>query len=367
MANAASEKTEPATPKRREEERNKGNIPKSADLSAAVMVTIGVTFLSVYSKQILTLLKVMLVNTFTHLRPQDISTGDILAILKPFFTILAQIVLPFLLVLMVVGILVVRMQVGHVVAWDKLKFDLGNISPSKALNNAKNMFNPASVKNMVEFVKAILKVLIVFACGYSILNGRKDELYGLLGANIETSFAVIGSILAQMLFNICMAMLIIGFIDKKYQTYEYEKSIKMSKTEIQDESKNSDGDPKIKAKIRSTGMRILRQTMLANTAKADVVVTNPTHYAVALKYDKLSTPAPKVVAKGVDFLAFKIREVAQNNKVPIVENPPLARALYKLVPIDGIIPQEMFVAVAEVLAYVYNKDKQGINGQPGGR
>jgi flagellar biosynthetic protein FlhB len=104
--------------------------------------------------------------------------------------------------------------------------------------------------------------------------------------------------------------------------------------------------------------------MMANVAKADVVVTNPTHYAIAIKYDKTKAPAPQVVGKGVDFVAFKIREIAQNNKIPIVENPPLARALYKLVPLDGIIPSEMFVAVAEVLAYVYNKDKQG---QTGGR
>lgn len=359
MANAASEKTEPASPKRRQEERSKGNVAKSADLSAAVMVTLGVSLLSVFSKQILSLLQTMMVDTFTHLHPQNISTDDVLVTIKPFFTVSAKILLPFLLILMVAGAISIRMQIGHVLAWEKLKFDLNNISPSKALNNAKNMFNPASARNLVELIKSFLKLLIVFACGYSILNGRKDELFALMGANIETSFAVIGSILVQMLTNICLAMLIIGFIDRKYQTYEYEKSIKMSKTEIQDEAKNADGDPKVKAKIRSVGMRIMRQTMLANTAKADVVVTNPTHYAIALKYDKLTTPAPQVVAKGVDFLAFKIREVAQNNNVPIVENPPLARALYKLVPVDGIIPQEMFVAVAEVLAYVYNKDKQG--------
>lgn len=363
MSGPGSERTEAATPKRRSEERNKGNVPKSADLSAAIMVTLGVSLLSVYSKQILTLLQTMLVNTFTHLRPQDISTDDILLILMPFFKVAAQILLPFLIVLMVVGALVVRMQIGHVLAWEKLKFDLNNISPSKALNNAKNLFNPAAPRNLVEFVKSFLKLLVVFSCGYSIINGRKDELYGLLGNNIEASFAVIGSILIQMLFNICMAMLVIGFIDRKYQTYEYEKSIKMTKAEVKDEARNSEGDPKVKAKIRSIGMKMLREKMMANVAKADVVVTNPTHYAVALKYDKLTTPAPQVVAKGVDFVAFKIREIAQNNKVPIVENPPLARALYKLVPIDGIIPQEMFVAVAEVLAYVYNKDKQG---QPGG-
>ena len=132
----------------------------------------------------------------------------------------------------------------------------------------------------------------------------------------------------------------------------------MTKQEVKDEMKDTEGDPQIKAKIRSMQMRMARNRMMSKVAKADVVVTNPTHYAIAIKYDKTAAPAPVVVAKGVDFVAFKIREVAQNNNVPIVENRPLAQALYKLVPIDGIIPSDMFVAVAEVLAYVYNKDKK---------
>lgn len=359
MANSASERTEDATPKRREDERKKGNISKSTDLSAALMVTLGVALLSTFSKQILSAIETMLTDTFTHLNPKDISTSDILIILMPFIKTLAQITLPFLIILMLVGMIIVRMQVGHVFATDRIKFDLSNLAPSKVLGNAKRLFNPAETRNLVELVKSLIKLLIVFSCGYSILNGRKDELYGLLGMNIENSFAVISSILIQMLFNMCMAMLIIGFIDKKYQDYEYEKSIKMTKTEIRDEFKNTEGDPKIKAKIRSIQMKMAQQKMFANVPNADVIVTNPTHYAVALSYDKLKAPAPQVVAKGVDFVAFKIREIAQNNNIPIVENPPLARTLYKLVPIDGIIPSDMFVAVAEVLAYVYNKDKQG--------
>ena len=178
-----------------------------------------------------------------------------------------------------------------------------------------------------------------------------------MGQSLTTGFSVIGSVLSQMLINICLAMLVIGILDKKYQDYEYEKSIKMTKQEIKDEYKETEGDAQVKSKIRAIQMRIARQRMLANVAEASVVVTNPTHYAVALKFDRLKNPAPVVVAKGVDFLAFKIREQAYANKVPVVENPPLARALYKLVPIDGIIPQEMFTAVAEVLAYVYHKNK----------
>jgi flagellar biosynthetic protein FlhB len=359
LANSASERTEEATPRRKQKEREKGNISKSQDFNAALIVTIGVGILGAFSSNIISSIKTMLYYTFTHLNPKYISQDDILLILLPFVKALSQILLPFLVLLAISTVIIIRMQVGHVFAPEKIKFDLGNLAPSKFLQNAKKLFNPAEPRNIVEFIKSLVKLLIVFSCGYSVLNARKDELYGLMGLNISTSFIVISSILTQMFINMCLAMLLIGILDKKFQDHEYDKSIKMTKQEIKDEMKDTEGDPKIKARIRSIQMKMAHQRMMAKVATADVVVTNPTHYAVALEYNKLKSSAPKVVAKGVDFVAFKIREIAQNNKVPIVENPPLARALYKLVKIDDIIPSEMFVAVAEVLAYVYNKNKSG--------
>lgn len=359
MSNSAAEKTEEATPRRKQKERDKGNISKSQDLNAALIVTVGIAILGMFSSHILSIIQTMLRDTFTHLNPADISKDDILLVLMPFIKATAQILLPFLILLVIAVIIIMRMQVGYIFAPEKIKFDLISLAPSRILHNAKQLFNPAETRNIVEFVKSLVKLLIVFSCGYSVLNGRKDELYGLLGLDIPTSFTVISSILTQMFINMCLAMLAIGILDKKFQDHEYEKSIKMTKQEIKDEFKDIEGDPKIKARIRSIQMKMAHQRMMSKVAKADVVVTNPTHYAVALEYNKFTTAAPKVVAKGVDFVAFKIREVAQNNKIPIVENPPLARALYKLVPIDGIIPSDMFVAVAEVLAYVYNKNKMG--------
>lgn len=359
MSDPASEKTESATQRRRDKEREKGNIPRSQDLSAALMATAGVVLLAMLAKNTLNSIKSLLYDSFTNLNPHDISDNDILTVLIPFVHAGTKILLPFLITLTIVGVAVVRMQVGQVFSPEKIKFDLDNISPSKILQNAKKTFNPAEPRNLVEFVKSVLKLLIVAACGYSVINGRKDELIALLGLNVSTSFGVIGSVMTQMVINMCLAMVAIGLIDKKYQDYEYEKSIKMTKQEIKDEYKDTEGDPRLKAKIRSIQMKMARQRMMANVPKATVVVTNPTHYAIALQYDRLKNPAPIVLAKGVDFVAFKIREIAQNNNIPIVENPPLARQLYKLVPLDGIIPSDMFVAVAEVLAYVYNKNKQG--------
>jgi flagellar biosynthetic protein FlhB len=164
-----------------------------------------------------------------------------------------------------------------------------------------------------------------------------------------------------MVITMCLAMLAIGFIDRKYQNYEFEKSIKMTKQEIKDEYKNIEGDPIIKAKIRSAQMQFMKQKMMSAVPQADVVVANPTHYSVAIKYDKSKAPAPVVVAKGVDFMAFKIREIAKANNVPIVVNKPLARALYKLVKVDSVIPAELYVAVAEILAFIYKKENTNIH------
>ena len=161
------------------------------------------------------------------------------------------------------------------------------------------------------------------------------------------------------IFTVMGAVLIIlGIIDKKYQDWEYAKSIKMSKQEVKDEFKDIEGDPKIKGKIRSFQMKIMQQKMMSQVKDADVVVVNPTHYAVALMYNQLKAPAPIVLAKGVDFVAFKIREIAKNNGIPIVENKPLARSLYKMVEVNDIIPQELYVAVAEILQYVYTQKKK---------
>jgi len=358
MGNTGAEKNEPATEKRRQKERDQGNIPKSQDLNSALMVTAGIALLGMLGVKMLENLQLLMFETFSHLGPSDISSDDILLIILPFVKSLGQILLPFMITLMALGIFIIRSQVGHVFAIEKIKFDLENLSPNKILNATKKLFNPVEPRTLVELVKSFIKLLVVGSTGFSVLSGRQAELFGLVGLDLYSSFAVIGSILTQMMINMCIAMIIIGILDKSYQVYEFEKSIKMSKQDIKDEMKDAEGNPETKAKIRAIQMRMARQRMMSAIPTADVVVTNPTHYAVAIKYDKSAAPAPMVVAKGVDFVAFKIREVAENNKIPIIENRPLARALYKLVPVDGIIPADMFVAVAEVLAYVYNKDKK---------
>lgn len=358
MGNDAAEKTEEATSRRRTKERERGNVAKSKDMESAMVMVGGIALLGVFWKHIYNNILAMMQDTFNSLNPNTIDTSSIVGLLYPYFKYTGIIVLPFFVFLFILAIIVIRMDVGHVFALEKAKFNLENLSPRKMLENAKRMINPFQPRSMVEFAKSILKIVIVAACGYSAVNSRKGDLLGLVGLEIPVALNIIGSILVNMIINMCLAMLVLGYLDKKYQTYEYEKSIKMTKQEVKDEHKDTEGDPKIKARIKSIQMQMARQRMMSAVPQADVVVTNPTHYAVAIQYDKSKAPAPIVVAKGVDYLAFQIRDIAKSNNVPIVENRPVARALYNSVPVDGMIPSDLYVAVAEILAYVYNSKRE---------
>ena len=355
MGNEAAEKTEEATTRRRTKERERGNVSKSRDMDSALVMVAGIALLAVFIKGMLQTIQNMMREAFSHLNPTLINPDNVMGLLFPYFQYLAIIVLPFFVLLLIFSIIIIRLDVGHVFALERAKFNLENLSPRRMLQNAKRMFNPFEPRSLVEFAKSIIKIIVVATCGYSAINSRKGDLLGLVGLEIPVALNIISSILINMVINMCLAMLILGYLDKKYQNYEYEKSIKMTKQEIKDEHKDTEGDPKIKAKIKSIQMQMARQRMMSSIPTADVVVTNPTHYAVAIKYDKTKAPAPMVVAKGVDYLAFQIREIAKENNVPIVENRPVARTLYNTVPIDGVIPSDMYVAVAEILAYVFRQ------------
>lgn len=358
MGNEAAERTEEATTRRRSKEREKGNVAKSKDMDSAMVMVAGIALLAVFSKHIYTTICSMLQETFSNLNNVPYDSPELLGLMLPYFKYTAIILVPFLFFLCVAALICIRMNVGQVFSLQRVKINFDNLSPKRMLGNAKRIFNPFQPRTMVEFAKSILKIAIVAACGYSAINSRKGDLIGLVGLETPIALHIIGSILMQMIINMCLAMLILGFLDKKYQTYEYEKSIKMTKQEIKDEHKDIEGDPRIKTKIKSIQMQMARQRMMSAVPKADVVVTNPTHYAVAIQYDKEKAPVPVVVAKGVDYLAFEIREIAKANNVPIVENRPIARALYNSVQINGIIPSDLYVAVAEILAYVYNKKER---------
>ena len=349
----ANEKTEKATPKRRNKERDKGNISKSQDFVSSITLTVGVACLYVLTTNMIEHLKNLMRETFGHLHPATLPKEDYISVFVPSVHTTVAILLPFFFFISLAALFVKRSEVGALFAKDVLKPKIDKLLPANALRALWQKINIFSPKTLVEFAKSIAKLIAVGIVGTNVIIKRKEDLFGLLGVDMETALSILGSVIIEILIAVCIIMLIIGIIDKKFQDYEYEKSIKMTKQEVKDEWKNAEGDPVIKGKIRSIQMKFAQQRMMGGVKQSDVVVTNPTHYAVAIKYDQQEQPVPKVMAKGVDLLAFKIREVAKANGIPIVENKPLARSLYKLVPIDGIIPPELYVAVAEVLSFVF--------------
>jgi flagellar biosynthetic protein FlhB len=243
------------------------------------------------------------------------------------------------------------LQFGLILSGESLMPSLEKISPLAGL---KRIF---SMRSFSDFLKGLLKIVVVGAIVYVVVTPSVGDLHKLIGMEVIQLLGVIADLLKHLLFTVFAAMVVIALADVLYQRYEHIKGLRMSRQEIKDEMRESEGDPMIKGRLRQLRMERARKRMMAEVPKADVVVTNPTHYAVALKYDA-QMASPKVVAKGVDQVAQKIREIAKEHDVPVVENPPLARGLYAAVDIDQEITPEFYKAVAEVIGYIYRMKRR---------
>jgi flagellar biosynthetic protein FlhB len=238
------------------------------------------------------------------------------------------------------------LQFGLILSSESLMPSLEKISPLAGL---KRIF---SLRSFADFIKGLIKLAVVGGIVYAVITPSVGDLHKLIGMEIVQLLGVIVELLNRLLFTVFAAMVVITALDVFYQRYEHIKGLRMSRQEIKDEMRESEGDPMVKGRLRQLRMERARKRMMAEVPKADVVVTNPTHYAVALRYDPQMS-SPKVVAKGVDKVAQKIREIAKEHDVPVVENPPLARGLYASVEVDQEITPEFYKAVAEVIGYIY--------------
>lgn len=261
------------------------------------------------------------------------------------------ILFPLLIAVMIAAILGNVMQVGFLFSSEALQPKIDKISPAKGF---KRLF---SLRSMVELVKGILKVCIIGVVAYLMIRNEFDHLIPLAEQSVWGMLSYISNVCFKILLATTIVLVFLAALDYAYQRWEFEKSIRMTKQEIKDEFKNTEGDPMIKARIRRIQREMARRRMMAEVPKATVVVTNPTHLAIAIKYEPISMNAPIVVAKGADAVAQKIREIAKENDVPIVENKPLAQVLYKIVKLDNAVPENLYKAVAEVLAFVYEQKK----------
>ncbi|KUO76117.1 MAG: flagellar biosynthetic protein FlhB [Clostridia bacterium BRH_c25] len=346
-----AEKTETATPKRRQEMREKGQIPRSKELVTAFVLLISFWSMRLLSSYIVKDL-VTAVRTFLSF-PEDMDSvftnESIMKLFLQCLSIVAKILAPILLIIALVVIIVNYLQVGSVFTVKPLVPSLNKLNPVEGF---KRLF---SKKAFVELIKSILKIGIIGYVVYDYLTDNYSIVPELLNMNVESTTIFIGNTVINVGIRAAVVLLILSFFDYGFQIWDYEKSIKMSKQEVKDEYKMTEGNPQIKSKIREKQRQLSLRRMMAEVPNADVIITNPTHYAVAVKYDAgASVEAPMVVAKGKDLIAQKIKDTAKENKVPVVENKPLAQALYKSVDIGEKIPVELYKAVAEVLAFVYS-------------
>lgn len=353
----AGSKTEKATPKRKRDERKKGNIFQSKDVVSAFSLLIMFFSLKILSSFMYEYIELLIQRNVG--RVSQLTQLSTTSATEAFRDIILSIVIlsaPLLVISALVTIVFSVMQTRLLFATEALKFKFSRMNP---LEGFKRLF---SIRSVVELVKALAKIVLVVAILYNEIMARIEELPSLFHVDILQGVIYIGESVVSMVFTISIIFIGISVLDYAYQWWDYEKNLRMTKQEVKEEYKQLEGDPKIKAQIKEKQRQMSQRRMMQQVPSADVIIRNPTHYAVAIRYKPGENSAPIVIAKGADLVALRIITVAQENNVYITENVPLARALYEAVEIDREIPASFYVAVAEVLAFVYNlKNKVGDN------
>ncbi len=355
---AEGDKTEKATPKKRQDARKKGQVLQSREITSALVLIFIFIGLRIFGQNIYTEISSLMKRIFEeYSRIEDLYSINVLSrLFYDVLTALLKSVAPIFAIAVITGLIGSYAQVGFLFTVEPLGMKFNRINP---LSGLKRIF---SLRAVVDLMKSILKVAIIGYVAYAYLRGEVNNVLSLMDMDVMGAAIYIGVTALNVAIRICVALVILGVLDYFYQWWEYEKNLKMSKQEVKEEYKQMEGNPEIKSKIRQKQRQISMRRMLHDVPKADVVITNPTHFAVAIKYDTGNSPAPVVVAKGQDFIAIRIKDVARENKVEIVENKPLARTLYDTVDIGEAIPPELYQAVAEVLAFVYSLKGKGRTG-----
>lgn len=347
MSDDQQEKTEEATQQRRDDFRKRGQVAQTREL-ASVLALLG-SALIFWALGRFSLQQASELITYT-LGPnlnQAIQTNDFGPIVL--FVVKKMVFLtgPIMLMLMVLSIVSTVVQVGLLHNEEAMNFDLDKINP---LNGFKRIF---SLKSLVEGLKSFLKLTVVIATIYWLVMDELQVLPRLSSLSLEQIMSYTGMLTIKLLGGLGVFMGVIAAADYFFQRYDLEKQMRMSKQEVKEEHKSREGDPMIKARIRRIQREMSNKRMMKDVPTADVVVTNPTHIACALRYDPATMAAPQLVAKGSGHIAEKIKEIARENGVPVMENKPLARAIFKTLKIGHAVPRELFTAVAQVLSYVY--------------
>ncbi len=347
------ERTESATPRKREEARKKGQVALSNELVSSFMFLIGLATLRLVFPSIFSDVKSLMENTFNNLSPDSINPENISHYGIRTIFLMGKMFAPFALIMFVSALAVNFAQVGFFITFETLipKFD--RIDP---VNGFKRFI---SKRALVMLTQSLLKVIVVGYVLYITINGHKDKILILAGMEVKPAILEIVRITFKMGFRVAFLLFIISVFDYAYKRWEYERSLKMTKQEVKEEMRSTEGDPLVKSRIRSIQRELAMRRMMQEVPLADVVITNPTHLAVALKYKQDVDKAPKVCAKGQNLIAERIKEIARKHYIPIIEDKPLAQMLFKL-ELNQEIPSTLYRAVAEILAKVYQMNNRNM-------
>jgi len=342
------ERTEQPTQKKRDKAREEGQVAKSRELASIAVLGASLIYFYFGASALMTRIMDMMKSHFsqagsTTLMIDNIQPMAIDMILQT-FVILA----PFLILIIVASLAANLMQVGFMFSTKAIAPKFSKIDPFKGF---KRMF---SMRSLAELVKSVLKIAVIAMVAWLTVRSEIAATLPLMDQEVGEILVYISRVSFRILAMTCWVLVALAILDYAYQKWEHERNLKMTKQEVRDENKQTEGDPLIKGRIRRLQREMARKRMMAAVPKADVVITNPEHLAIALHYTPESMDAPVVVAKGAGFMAKKIREIAAAHHVPVMENKPVARLLYKMVRVDHAIPEAMYKAVAEILAQVYS-------------
>lgn len=351
----SGEKTEQPTPKKKKDAREKGNVLQSKEVNSAFVLLAVFIMINLFA----TFIGITLKNTTAYIYEQYLFVDYIFSIknlqnllissMINFFIILA----PIAVTSLIIGVIASYLQVGVLFTTKPLNIDINKLNP---IEGFKRMF---SMKSIMETLKGFIRIVFVGYISYSYIKNQINFILNSIGMDIIKILKLLLKMSTSIGIRLGMVLAVLATLDYFYQRYDYNKKLKMSKQEIKEEYKQTEGNPQIKSKIKEKQREMSMRRMMQDVPKADVIITNPTHFAVAIEYNSQEFDAPKVIAKGKELIAKNIKKIAQENDITIVENKPLARTLYDSVEIGQFVPPELYQAVAEVLAYVYrinNKD-----------
>lgn len=344
---ASDDKTEEATPKKKSDARKKGQIARSKEVSVAVTMIVCTLALSIFWDMIINNFREVIIYFLQLPRINNFDKSSLFSIIITVVLKIAIALLPIALPIMIGGIVASLLQTGFIITGEPLKPSFGKLNP---LSGFKNMI---SKRKLIDLCKNLIVIIIVTIIAYKYIYSNYENIASMSNLYLPTVGVEIKDLVLGIFKKICLVLVIIAAIDYFMQVRMHDKELKMTKQEVKEEYKQQEGDPNIKGKIKQKQREMSRQRMMQSVADATVVITNPTHLAIALKYEEgKDMEAPKVVAKGADYLALKIKSLAKDKDVPIVENKPLARMMYDMVEVDQEIPHELYQGVAEILAVV---------------